>query len=327
MRAGFLTRAGRFPEILSLLILLATDVAWAAHSGLTFRNYGTVVTAASALLAIGIVYGYTGRSKRLSDMGYFGALFVFSGMLTVVLSYLAAQRAIPLYDAQLFALDAAMGFDWRHWHAFVQSHPVFDTVLGIAYASLLPQIPLTVVVLAHAGRTDRNIELFWTIFIAALVTTALFCAFPASGPFAYFGIDLGRAIHMSDFLQLRSGAPGLYSVPDLQGIIAFPSFHTVLALIFMHAHRGLRATFVPFVLLNGLMLVSTPSHGGHYLTDMIGGAAVALASIALVRRVSARRNAASTPHLCEGSSFQMPGSSLPSTQEAKPARPAFFTRS
>jgi hypothetical protein len=272
------------------------------------------------------VYGYTGRSKRLSDMGYFGALFIFSGMVTIVLSYLAARRAIPFYDAQLSALDSAMGFDWRRWHAFVHVHPVFDTVLGIAYASLLPQVPLTVFLLAHFGRTDRNRELFWTILVAALVTAAMFHAFPALGPFAYFGIDFGRAIHLKDLLQLRSGAPALYSIPELQGIIAFPSFHTVLALIFMHAHRGLRATFVPFVLLNGVMLVSTPSHGGHYLIDMIGGAAVALASIALVRQVMGRRRTAPGDHLCDGSSFQMPGSSLPSTQEAKPARPAFFTR-
>jgi hypothetical protein len=326
MRADFATRAGRYPEVLSLLILLAIDAVWAAHAGLSFGNYGAVAAGASTLLALGIVYGYTGRSKRLSDMGYFGALFIFSGMLTIVLSYLAAQRAIPLYDAQLSALDSALGFDWRRWHAFVHAHPVFDTVLGIAYASLLPQIPLTVFLLAHRGRTDRNRELFWTILTAALVTTAMFYAFPASGPFAYFSIDLGRAIHLKDFLQLRSGAPGLYSLPDLQGIIAFPSFHTVLALIFMHAHRGLRASFIPFVLLNGLMLVSTPSHGGHYLTDMIGGAVVALASIALVRQVMARHSTPQSDHLCEGSSFQMPGSSLPSTQEAKPARPAFFTR-
>jgi hypothetical protein len=326
MRAGFTTRAGRFTEVLPLLLLLAIDIVWAACTGLAFTNYGKIVAAASALLAIGVVYGYTGRSKRLSDMGYYGALFVFSGMLTLMLSYLAAHRALVLHDAQLSALDTAMGFDWRRWHAFVHSHPVFDTVLGIAYASLLPQIPLTVFVLAHSGRTGRNKELFWTIFIAALLTTAIFYAFPATGPFAYFGIDLERAIHLKDFLQLRTGAPGFYSIPDLQGIIAFPSFHTVLALIFIYVHRGLRTTFIPFALLNGLMLVSTPSHGGHYMTDMIGGAAVAAASIALVRKVKARRYAASRPHLCEGSSFQMPGSSLPRTHDAKPARPAFFTR-
>lgn len=315
MRAVFVIRAVPLPEVLSLLVLLAIDVIWASRIGVTFHNYGTVIVAASALLALGIVYGYSGRSKRLSDMGYFGALFIFSGMLTIVLSYLAARRAIPLHDAQLSALDLALGFDWRRWHALVQSHPVFDTLLGIAYASLLPQIPLTIFLLAHSGRTGRNRELFWCVLIAALVTTAMFHAFPALGPFAYFGIDLGRAIHLHDLLQLRAGAPGLYSVPDLQGIIAFPSFHTVLALIFMHAHRGLRATFVPFVVLNGLMLLSTPSHGGHYLADMIGGAVVALMSILLVRQLMARYRMWPGPHLAEGSG----------TPGTTPARPDFST--
>ena len=60
----------------------------------------------------------------------------------------------------------------------------------------------------------------------------------------------------------------------MQGIVTFPSYHTVLAILFVYTHRGLRWTFPPVAVLNGLMLAAIPSVGGHYVVDMIGGALV-----------------------------------------------------
>src|SRR5260370_34917421 len=58
----------------------------------------------------------------------------------------------------------------------------------------------------------------------------------------------------------------------LKGVIAFPSFHAALAMLFTYAHRRL-PTFLPMAVFNGLMLLAIPSEGGHYLVDIIGGGA------------------------------------------------------
>ena len=78
----------------------------------------------------------------------------------------------------------------------------------------------------------------------------------------------------------------------MEGIVRFPSFHTALAVIFTYAHRGIRWSFPPVAALNGVMLRSIPSEGGHYLVDMIAGGAVALVAIGLVRAVLARTESA-----------------------------------
>jgi membrane-associated phospholipid phosphatase len=64
-----------------------------------------------------------------------------------------------------------------------------------------------------------------------------------------------------------------------------PSFHTVLAILFTYAHRPPSRSFIPVAMLNLVMLVSIPFAGHHYVIDMIAGAALAAATIAIVRAV------------------------------------------
>ena len=285
---SLLQHVPRRPEGLAILFMLAIDLVWMRCVGLSFVNIGAPLLAASGLLTIAVVYSCTGRSKRLSGMGYYGAMFVAYGPLLIVMSYLAAYRGGALCDAELLTFDAFLGFDWRRWAAFLRTHPAFDALLALAYGSLVPQFCVTIVVLCHMNREDRSRELFWTVLVSSLITTVVFDLFPALGPFAYYNLDLDRAIHLKDLIELRSGMAHSYSVPQLQGLIAFPSYHTVLAVLIPYVHRGSRYTFMPCAVLNALMLISTPSHGGHYLADIVGGVLTALGSIALVRIAMAR---------------------------------------
>lgn len=283
-----------------MLSILIVDFAWVRGSGLTFTNTGLPLLGTAGLLLLAVVYGHSGRSKRLSDMGYYGALFIACGALMSIMTYLAASGERELYDPALSEFDRLLGFDWQRWAAFLRTRTLFDTLLVCAYASLLPQILLTVMLLAHAEREDRNKEFFWTVLVSLLATTAVFMLFPAAGPFSYYELELDRAVHLKDLAELRAGGIHAYSMQQLQGIIAFPSFHTVLAVLIPYVHRGLRPAFLPCLVVNALMLVSTPSHGGHYLVDMLAGVAIAAGSIALVRYLMRVRSAPtpvpSAPH-------------------------------
>jgi membrane-associated phospholipid phosphatase len=84
-------------------------------------------------------------------------------------------------------------------------------------------------------------------------------------------------------MSLRAGGAHTFSIDRLQGIITFPSFHTILSIIFIYVHRPPARSFVPVAILNALMLLAIPSVGHHYLIDMISGAAVAAVCIAIVR--------------------------------------------
>jgi len=72
------------------------------------------------------------------------------------------------------------------------------------------------------------------------------------------------------------------SQADAQGLVSLPSFHTALGVLFCLTLRHSRLGW-PCLLLNLLMIASTPVMGGHYLVDLLAGALLPLGLFALGR--------------------------------------------
>jgi len=96
---------------------------------------------------------------------------------------------------------------------------------------------------------------------------------------------------MPDFTALRNGTMREISLARMEGLITFPSFHTTLAVLFVAALRRHRLALAIGAVVNGLMLLSIPSEGGHYLVDVIAGAMVAAVAIQMAARIEARLGA------------------------------------
>jgi hypothetical protein len=162
-------------------------------------------------------------------------------------------------------------------------------ILRLAYASLPLQIVVTVLVLSFSRVHRRNRELLLAATLALLVTSVGYAWLPALGPFVTVpvpGTLPGDTVYVPHVEALRGPGPHRVDVVDLQGIVVLPSYHTVLGVLFVWAHRGLRWSFPVFLLLNLLMLASVPSEGGHYLVDLLAGLAVAVIAIAAARRLT-----------------------------------------
>jgi hypothetical protein len=71
----------------------------------------------------------------------------------------------------------------------------------------------------------------------------------------------------------------------MQGIVAMPSYHTVLAVLFTYAFRGTGLLGYGIAVLNVAMLFSIPPVGGHYLVDVLAGAMLAFGAIAVQQAV------------------------------------------
>ncbi len=255
---------------------------WAERIGLTFVGWSRVYCILIFLLAVGFIYRYSGRDRRLSDAGNYAALWVAFSAAGAISTYLAATFAMPLRDAQFVALDSWMGFHWLAWSGFIGAHRAIQLPLFVAYFTFLPQIIGSILYFAHAGQTSRNTEMLWIAMPALIVTTIVSAFLPAVGPYVhYFGRQTADIVVL---MTLRAGGAHTFPIDRMQGIITFPSFHTTLAIIFMYVHRPPSRSFVPVAILNGLMLLGIPSEGHHYLVDMISGAMVAAVCIAAVRR-------------------------------------------
>ena len=257
------------------------DWIWADRAGLAFVGWLRPACILTFLLLVGFLYGYSGRNRRLSDAGNYAALWVAFSASGAVFTYLCATFAMPLRDTDFIAIDAAFGFHWLAWARFVQAHRVLQVPLFITYFTFLPQIVGSILFFAHTEQTARNLEMIWLAMLSLIVTTIISAILPAVGPYVHF---YGRqTADIVVLMSLRAHGAQRFVISGLQGIITFPSFHTVLAIVFIYVHRPPSRSFLPVAILNGLMLIAIPSEGHHYLIDMISGAAVAAACIAIVR--------------------------------------------
>jgi PAP2 superfamily len=283
--------AGEFSWLwIPILALVLVDWSWNRYAHLQFSGWATTCVSVAVLIAGFMFYTVTGRSRRLADACHFTALWVIFSVAGIILTYLAASLSMPLWDNHLARLDAALGFDWLSYHAFVAAHRRFNLVLWVTYASLLPQIIGSTLYFAVTGRPDRNKELLSIALLSAVITTLVFARFPALGPYPI------HADYYPVLVALRAGIKE-FSLDNMQGIIQMPSYHSALAVLLIYVYRPPERLFLPSLILNTTMLLSAPG-GHHYLVDIIAGLVVGVASIFLITRTMAGRlSAASGPQL------------------------------
>ncbi len=265
----------------------AIDFAWANLAGIGFIGWSSVVLTVGFLAAIGFAYDYTGRNARLADVGNYAALWVAFSAAGSVFTYVVATMRMPLRDVQLSAFDAALGFHWTPWFYFIAHHRYLNLPLKVAYESMLSQIIGSILYFAHTGQTARNREFLTLAILSLVVTTLISGLLPAVGPC----IPGHQPEFAKVLLTIRASDVKSFALDNMKGIVTMPSYHTVMALALIWVHRPPSRSFPIVATLSGLMLLSVPSAGNHYLSDMIAGAAIAAASIALVKTTFTPLNA------------------------------------
>jgi len=274
----------------AIAVFAICDWLWARHAGLTFSHWTQVVVLTGLLLAIGFFYGSIRRNAQLADMALWGALVAACSVAAAIFTYLTATLGFPLVDSELVTIDAGVGFRWPAWFQFVSSHPLLKTLFVILYTSLLPECAASILYFAHRSRSDRIAEFMLGALISILIAATISGIFPALGAFAHFGVPgPAWASYPSHLLALRQGTAASFSVNEFQGIITMPSYHTVLAILIIYAYRGFGRLFALALALNGLMLLSLPSEGGHYVIDVIAGVAVVAVTIAITSAAARTR--------------------------------------
>ncbi|MEP6609791.1 MAG: phosphatase PAP2 family protein [Burkholderiaceae bacterium] len=266
------------------------DWLWARHAGLTFSHWTQTATLMGLLLALGFVYGSIRRNAQLADMALWGALVAAFTFAAAIFTYLMATLGFSFVDSELARVDAGLGFSWPAWFQFVNSHSLLKGLFAVVYAILLPECVASIVYFAHRGRSERNGEFLWGALISILITGTISGIVPAAGAFVHFGVPgPAEATYLPHLLALREGTASSFSMNEIQGIITMPSYHTVLAILIIYAYRGCGRLFAVALALNGVMLLSLPSEGGHYLIDVIAGGAIAAVTIAIVSAAARTR--------------------------------------
>ncbi|MGD0333677.1 MAG: phosphatase PAP2 family protein [Xanthobacteraceae bacterium] len=105
------------------------------------------------------------------------------------LTYVAAAPNLPLQDANLLAIDRALGLDWAAYVRYVNAHPVLAAWLGYGYSMIRWQVFAVPVVLAAKGLYQRIAEFIFAFALALIATTIISALVPAIGVYQQIGLD------------------------------------------------------------------------------------------------------------------------------------------
>jgi hypothetical protein len=234
------------------------------------------------------------NQMRLRDFSESTLAMLLIFVMGALANYSEAAQTSGFYDAALEQGDRLLHFDWLALYMLVAAHPVLQYAGELAYASVYVSPLVILGWFAWHGERNNAHGFLITFWFAATLTLLIFPLIPARGALEFLWHGPIRYMPTNGLYQgeiipaLRSHAISHIDLGSVKGLVCAPSFHTACALIFMAfawPHALLRQCLVP---LNMAMLMATPVEGTHYLTDMLLGALVALASIAAVRTLQPR---------------------------------------
>lgn len=204
-------------------------------------------------------------------------------------SYVVVRSTSGFVDETLNAWDELLGFDWHAAYSMVAARPWLGRLGGDAYSSIFYTPFVTLGALVLTGRQERADRFLRAFGIALLLGLAMFWFLPAQSALAFHEgltppyMPRTGIAHVPAIEALRSGALREIDPRMVVGMITFPSFHAVSAVLFAWAILPVRIVRVPMIALNAAMLIATPVEGTHYLVDVIGGVALAVVSLRLAQ--------------------------------------------
>ena len=302
---GVAVLRGHFPAVPNpltwwlLLVMGTITFGLGLAQGFTLK-LGTLANAlvlTPGLLAMALFYTRWRPNPKIS-ITFMLLVFVLAKALVLApMSYVATAWNLPLVDDYFAAFDAALGFDWVAVHKFTASIHWFATVSKFAYLTCGYVMFLAWAVLVWTGQHERLSVMLLALLTSGFVTVVLSGLIPGEAAYAYYGIKpeqygyLGTVpgqVFVHDFYALRDGSLRMIDMGSLEGICTFPSFHAVVAVITGWAFAATRWLRWPAGIFSAFVLFVTLPVGGHYLADVVGGAAIAALCIALAWRYELR---------------------------------------
>jgi len=209
---------------------------------------------------------------------------IFMGFTAVSSVFIFALFPLPhpLIDPLLITLDAQLGYHWPSFVETLAAYPGFARGLGYLYFTSLPQMVLTICLLAVLGRTVTLHRFLAVGMLTLVAAVSIWWLWPSIGPSGFLTIPedvrLATGLYFDSaygahLLKLVEVGPPRISPEAITGVVAFPSYHMIMACMVVWYSRG-TVLFLPLLAANALMVPATLSHGGHHLVDLLAGAVV-----------------------------------------------------
>ncbi|MGC2163720.1 MAG: phosphatase PAP2 family protein [Silvibacterium sp.] len=266
------------------LIILAISVIGCKLTSIhiIIGNYLDVIFMACILLTLLFLYwDDKKRSPRLDSILVIPWVLLLIPLLAFPM-LIAARLRMPLQDAHFARIDHLLGVNvlvikiWasHHWLGKLINKTYPLLLLLLWAASLMP---------ALTGNLDRAREFVVANLVAIAVGIPLFGLLPAVGPWSiyHFAPSAAQAYCQAQLFTLR--LPGPYLFLGAPGVVCFPSFHVIWAIVCAFVLWDFRLLRIPVTMLSFMIILATMTTGWHYFSDVLGGVVVAGIAIAIAK--------------------------------------------
>ncbi len=235
-----------------------------------------------ALMGLGLYARHRVRALRLSVATVGVGLFLgFSTLLTVLIFSLFPLQN-PVIDPWLIAVDAHFGYHWAGFVIALAEYPLLGQALAVVYNAAVPMLLAVVILLGAMGRVEALHRMLLVGLVSLIAAVAFWWFFPSIGPSAYQTVphDVAQSINL--VFSAEAGAllrhlvevgPAVINADTVVGVVALPSYHTVMMCMVIWYTRQTPA-FLLSLALGLAMLPAILSHGGHNVVDVLGGLAI-----------------------------------------------------
>lgn len=283
--------------ILSLIVLIVALDRLLISLGTMSVDWNAYIPGFSlglGLVLLGQFYRLWRKDERLAATLIGAGAFILFSLVGALFNYLLLPVKFPLIDEQLLVLDAAMGYSWQSMVEWAAEHPTLSLVLRYVYFSSLPQLIITVLVLGFTGRLQSLWEFLTVGIFGVMLCMVIWFFFPSLGPTTLMTISRDVVANASlgvtpaygaELLRLAEFGETFLTPTKVLGLIAFPSFHTVMAL--MAVTYLWQVPYLRWVALaiNIMMIPAILIHGGHYAVDLAAGLVVFIVTYQWVKRL------------------------------------------
>jgi len=211
------------------------------------------------------------------------SLVLFTNAATILSYILTGILPLPRWDGALATADRALGLNWLDMYQWLARYPAIEASAHAVYMSLGTEMVILFVALELLGHHNQARSFLLWFMVSTIATIGIATLMPAAGPVVYYHLPVpSTTLYVSQMAGLRNGTLRTINPFDYsEGLVVFPSFHTVLALLCAYAAWPLRILKIPLLALNLLIILSSPAMGGHYFIDIIAGIVLAALTISL----------------------------------------------
>ncbi|MBX3596159.1 MAG: phosphatase PAP2 family protein [Rhizobiaceae bacterium] len=278
-----------------IAVLVCADVALISLGNAAFDwgGYAPLVAIGTALIAIGSIYRKSGRSHPIGLAMIAAGLYILFTLAGSVLNYALLPVGELKLDEKLARFDALIGYSWPDFVGFLAQYPTASLILKVIYISSLVQLMAVLILLGFGGRTQQLHEFLLVGIAGALLAIGFWSVAPTMGPSILYELPAETQARVGLVVTTEYGdklkelalyGPRVITPDETLGLIAFPSFHTVMALMSIVYAWPLRGLRLLFLTVNTLMVPAILAHGGHHLVDLFAGVLVFCIALYVVRR-------------------------------------------